>query len=671
MHWMKKKFNIRRKPLYLTGGILAGLAACLALIIAFFPMDYIRAKISGTAGSRFGRDVVVDGPLTIDWHWRTPHVKAEKIRVANIKGAKEADMASADRIEFTFRLWPLLLGRLEIPSLEIDHPVVNLERMADGTKNWNFSDATEAGVVANAALPDDRHDMPLISSLSVTEGEVTYRDIGRDINIRMKLDSIEGEEKRSQQRFSLNGEGTVQGQKAQIKASGGSLNLLRNTNKPFPLKVEIDIGGTRFMTDGTFTDPIQLKGIDARLELGGANLADLFYLIHVPLPPTPNYSLKGQLQKEGELWSFNGFNGRVGGSDLSGNVTYTAESERPELAGKLFSNKLDVKDLGGLVGFQPSGPKKVVKGEDVLPDMKINLKRLRAGDLDLTLDAKKLNAPGWPLNDMHTRIKLVDGLLRFKPLEFGAADGRVAGFLELDGRKEMPYIKTDLDFQSLSLKRFFKGSSFEEFSKGTFGGRVELAGPGRSSAEFLGNSNGRIVAVMSGGKISLKLVEAIDLDIAELAPLMLGEDKTTDIRCGVGDFAVRKGILDSRVFVLDTTDTSIKGDAKINMNTEKIDVEIDAKPKDVSIFSIQSKIKVTGKMSDPKIMIDPMSTFLRGAGAVLLGAIAPPAALLPFIEVGLGKDNDCSKLIGSTKKPLKPVIEARKLQKKENTANNE
>ncbi|MDF3023399.1 MAG: AsmA family protein [Alphaproteobacteria bacterium] len=176
---------------------------------------------------------------------------------------------------------------------------------------------------------------------------------------------------------------------------------------------------------------------------------------------------------------------------------------------------------------------------------------------------------------------------------------------------------------------------------------------------------------MSGGKISLKLVEAIDLDIAELAPLMLGEDKTTDIRCGVGDFAVRKGVLDSRVFVLDTTDTSIKGDAKINMNTEKIDVEIDAKPKDVSFFSIQSKIKVTGKMSDPTIMIDPMSTFLRGASAVLLGAIAPPAALLPFIEVGLGKDNDCSKLIGSIKKPLKPVIEARKLQKKENTANNE
>ncbi len=667
---MKKKLHIRRKPVYWTGGILAGIAAAITLFIAFFPIDYIRAKISGTAGARFGRDVVVEGPLTIDWHWRTPHVTAEKIRVSNIKGAKEADMASADRIEFTFRLWPLLIGRLEIPSLEIEHPVVNLERTKEGVKNWNFSDASEAGVVVNAALPDDRHDMPLISSLSVTEGEVTYLDSGRDINIRMKLDSIEGQEKRAQQKFSLNGEGTVQGQKAQIKASGGSLNLLRNTNEPFPLKIEIDIGKTRFMTDGTFTDPIQLKGIDAKLELGGENLADLFYLIHVPLPPTPTYSLKGQLQKDGELWTFAGFTGRVGASDLSGKVTYTAESERPELAGTLVSNKLDVKDLGGLIGLQPSQPKKV-KGQDVIPDMNINLKRLRAGDLDLTLDAKKLNAPGWPLSDMHTRIKLVDGLLRFKPLEFGAADGRVAGFIELDGRKDIPYIKTDLDLQRLSLKRFFRGSSFEEFSKGTFGGRIELAGSGRSSAEFLGNSNGRVVAVMSGGKISLKLVEAADLDIAQLTPLVLGEDKTTNIRCGVGDFAVRKGVLNSRVFVLDTSDTTIKGDAKINMKTEKLDVEIDAKPKDASIFSLQSKIKITGKMSNPTIMIDPASTLLRGAGAVLLGAIAPPAALLPFIEIGLGKDNDCAKLIGSTKKPLKPVIEARKPEKKQNTANNE
>lgn len=668
---MKTKLRIRRKPLYWTGGIIAGLAACVALLVIFFPVDFIRTKISGTAASRFGRDVVVEGPLQIDWHWRTPRVRAEKIRVSNIKGAKEADMASADRIEFTFRLWPLMIGRLEVPSLEIDHPVVHLERQGDGTKNWDFSDATEAGVVVNAALPDDRHDMPLINQLSVKDGEVSYRDIGRDIDLRMKLDSIEGREKRGQGKFSLSGEGTVQGQKAQITASGGSLNLLRNSNEPFPLKVEIKIGATRFMTDGTFTDPIQLKGLDARLELAGANLADLFYLIHVPLPPTPSYSLKGQLQKEGELWTFAGFTGRVGGSDLSGKVTYTAEAERPELAGALVSNKLDVKDLGGLVGLQPSQPKKVVKGQDVLPDMNINLKRLRAGDLDLTLDAKKLNAPGWPLNDMHTRIKLVNGLLRFKPLEFGVADGRVAGFIELNGRKNVPYIKTDLDLKKLSLKRFFKGSNFEEFSKGTFGGRIELAGSGRSSAEFLGNSNGRVVAVMSGGKISLKLVEAIDLDIAELTPLIFGEDRTTNIRCGVGDFAVRKGVLNSRVFVLDTTDTTIKGDAKINMKTEKLDVEIDAKPKDVSIFSLQSKIKVSGKMSDPKIMIDPMSTFLRGAGAVLLGAIAPPAALLPFIEIGLGKDNDCSKLIGSTRKPLKPAVEAKRPEKKENTAYNE
>lgn len=666
---MKNRLQIRRKPIYWTGGIVAGLALCVALIIAFFPIDFIREKISGTAGSRFGRDVVVDGPLEIDWHWRTPRVRAEKIRVSNIKGAKDTDMASADRIEFTFRLWPLLIGRLEIPSLEIDHPIVNLERQADGTKNWNFSSATEAGVVANAALPDDRHDMPLINELSVKEGEVAYRDIARDINLRMKLDSIEGREKRGLERFSLKGEGTVQGQKAHIAASGGSLNLLRDTSEPFPLKIEIRIGKTRFMTDGTFTDPIQLKGLDARLELAGANLADLFYLIHVPLPPTPTYSLKGQLQKEGELWTFAGFTGRVGGSDLSGKVTYTAESERPELAGTLVSSKLDVKDLGGLVGLQPSQPKKVVKGEDVIPEMNINLKRLRAGDLDLTLDAKKLNAPGWPLNDMHTRIKLVNGLLRFEPLEFGVADGRVSGFIQLDGRKDVPYIKTDLDLQRLSLKRFFRGSSFEEFSKGTFGGRVELAGPGRSSAEFLGNSNGRMVVVMSGGKISLKLVEAMDLDLAELAPLMLGDDRTTDIRCGVGDFAVRKGVLNSRVFVLDTTDTTINGEARINMKTEKLDVEIDAKPKDMSIFSLQSKIKVTGKMSDPKIMIDPMSTFLRGAGAVLLGAIAPPAALLPFIEIGLGKNNDCAKLIGATKKPLKPVIEAKKPSKKDSTVN--
>jgi len=664
MRRMEKPRSRLRKVAYGIAGLLGVIVVCIALIIAFFPLDLVRDKLVGTANSRFGREVAIEGPLTIDWHWTTPRLHAEKIRIANVAGSKTQNMAEIEQLDLTIKLWPLLVGRTVIPSLEILRPVISLERSADGKKNWEFSKATEAGAVADAALPDDRHDVPLISELKVTEGSVSYVDIGREIDIKMKLDSIEGQQTKRKRHFSLEGDGKIQGQKATVKASGGSLNLLRDSNEPFPLKIEIKIGATHLNGEGTFKDPVKLEGLDAKLDLGGANLADLFYLMHVPLPPTPGYNLKGHLKKEGDLWTFKGFSGRVGDSDLSGNVVYNGEPERPILSGSLHSNRLDVKDLGGLVGFQPKARKKVVKGGDVLPDMQINLKRLRAGDMDLTLDAKKLNAPGWPLSDMRTRIKLTAGLLRLKPLEFGVADGRVRGYLELDGRKDVPFVKTDIDLQRLSLKRFFSGSNFEEFSKGTFGGRVELAGSGRSSAEILGNSNGRVVAVMSGGKISLKLIEAADLDIAELLPL-LGDDKTTEIRCGVGDFAVRKGVLDSRVFLLDTVDTTVKGDAKINLKNETLDVVVDAKPKDVSIFSLQSKILVRGKMSKPKISIDASSAFLRGASAVLLGAIAPPAALLPFIEIGVGKDSNCGKLIGSTKKPLRPQLENKPSSKNE------
>ncbi len=637
-----------------TGGVMAALVLCVALAYQSLPEGYARGKLAGSIGDRIGRDFSFEGPLDISWHWTTPRIRAHGVRIANIPGSDVEDMVNIDEVDLRIKMWKLLAGNVDIPAIHIVRPRIYLEKTDAEHKNWEFPALSGANAAVGAALPDDRGDMPLIGVLRIEGGQLVYKDVPRGLDVTLDMETVRGKSDSGAEVFNFSGTGSLEGQKFDVKAEGGSLELLRDTSKEFPLTMTLTVGKSKLFVDGTFTDPVKLTGLDTELRLEGANLADLFYLMHIPFPPTPTYDLKGHLAKEGDIWTFNSFAGRVGGSDLSGDLVYDASGERPLLKGKMASKRLDVADLGGLIGLEQGGGKtKTAARDKILPDTPLDLKRLRAGDMDITLSAQKLNAPGWPLSDMKTHIKLVDGQLDLAPLHFGVAEGTADGFLSLNGQKDVPHIKTDLTLRKLSLKRFFSGSAFAEFSKGTFNGRVQLAGGGQSFAKFLGNSDGRVVVTLSAGKISLLLIEATDIDIAELMPLFFGKDKTTDIRCGIGDFTVDNGHLKSKVFVLDTEDTNVRGKAAIDLKDETIDASIDAHPKDPSILSLQSKILVVGKLGDPTVTLDPATTGVRGAGAVLLGALNPLAAIIPFIGLGTGEDSDCQQLFEDAKAPQK------------------
>src|SRR5260370_6918702 len=95
---------------------------------------------------------------------------------------------------------------------------------------------------------------------------------------------------------------------------------------------------------GTLTAPARLAGLDLRLWLQGVSMAHLYPLTGVPLPETPPYAterrLVGQFRKEGKVFSYENFTGRVGDSDVSGSLAYACRNPRPFLPAQLLSNLL-------------------------------------------------------------------------------------------------------------------------------------------------------------------------------------------------------------------------------------------------------------------------------------------------------------------------------------------
>lgn len=663
----------QHKILTALGAIVVILLLALIAII-LFSEPLIRSITETKGGEKIGRELKIDGAFNIHWHWIYTEVRAEKIRVGNAPGYPEPNMLTIDTLNFTFKPLKLLVGKLEFGDIILNKPYLILDKKSAEDMNWNFPTLSKANLASQAALADNRHDFPIIQKLEVKEGQLIYHDAVKGLNLDVSLDSLNGEggrqqsdnttddeRKRFEKGFKIAGSGSMQKQPFKLSAMGGSLETLRDSSKAFPLNVKLTMGPTQVVVDGTFQDPVKLTGINASLHIKGHSMADLFYLTAIPLPITPPYTLDGQLTKKGGVWGYNNFKGKVGGSDLSGDLSYDTSKEHGFLKANLFSSVLDSQDLGGFIGLSPSGENAAPEQKQaaaekqanpkLIPDVPLKLERLRATDLDVTLKATKINAPSLPFKGMEVRFDLQDGLLKLDPLNVVLADGTIDGAIEINAKENIPPMKMNLNVHKLSLGQFFNNTRFAKTTQGFFGGKINLSGTGASLADVLASSNGELTLIMSGGKISQLLVEASDLDFAQALPLFFGEDKPTKIRCGVTDFDVKDGILTSKVVVLDTNDSLLMGNVGINMKRETINAKLDAKPKDSSIFSAQIPITVSGKLKTPSIGLDTKKAGKKGAVAVALGSLlAPFAALLPFIEKGGAENADCRALIENAQK---------------------
>jgi len=141
-------------------------------------------------------------------------------------------------------------------------------------------------------------------------------------------------------------------------------------------------------------------------------------------------------------------------------------------------------------------------------------------------------------------------------------------------------------------------------------------------------------------------IEGAGLDLGEALGITVTEDAAVPIRCVVGDLPITNGVAEVKTLVFDTMDSKITGDGKINLAEETIDIEILAHPKDPSLLSARTPLLIGGTFAEPTFGLDPVPLATRGAAAAALGVVLTPiAALIPFIELGLGEKSNCAKLI--------------------------
>jgi AsmA family protein len=78
-----------------------------------------------------------------------------------------------------------------------------------------------------------------------------------------------------------------------LQLVGGSALMLCETDKSYPVGLGVAYGETRLTVKGTIQDPFQYTGADLLLSLAGHDLSEIFPLLEIPGPSTPQYRISG------------------------------------------------------------------------------------------------------------------------------------------------------------------------------------------------------------------------------------------------------------------------------------------------------------------------------------------------------------------------------------------
>lgn len=632
-------------------GVIAALLLVLAVgVVLLIGTPFFAAKAGAFITNKSGRNIALDGKIEAHlWH-KEPRFIFHQVKIGNADWAQNPTMFEADRIEFSIRPWELLRLRVVLPELIIEQPKLSLEKNTQGQANWNFSQNPQAEA-GKAVVPNSRGSIPVIGSLEITDGELNYKDAGKNIDTTLKIATVEGESKRHD--LKVEGQGTYQQDKFEIAFTGGSALQLRESEQPYPFHLHTTAGSTTADVNGTVQDPVTMEALDVMLGLEGASLSDLFPLTGIALPPTPHYKLEGHLTKDKDtVWTLDDIKGRMGSSDIRGKAVWHAEDKPPYLEGDLVSESLDMRDLGGFVGAH----KKPASAERVIPDAPLDISRMMAMNADVTFKGTHIKTPEL-LDNFLMKVHLENGVLILDPISFGIAKGKIDSRLKIEGKATPPAADLDVHFERLSLEGLFRGlaDKFGEdnVSAGRIGGRAKLQGFGKSLHEILSTSDGQIDFGMEGGMLSQLLMQLAGLDVYRAAGLLLDGDKPTPINCIIADFAVDDGMMRTQEFLIDTGVSTIKGDGSMNLKDENVDIVLKSYPKKPSLLSLRSPISLGGTLKHLRFGVDPASLVVRGGAAALLGAAAPPAALLAFVGPGMGEDSHCTALINSQPKEAK------------------
>lgn len=624
---------------------------------------FLRAPLQRQINSLTTVPVALDGRFRARFIF-SPHLAVEDITVGAGGGVDVPHLLKAHDFDLHWRwsdLWRASQGgALRLASLEAATIDAHAVRLKSGAASWDVVPQN-----AEKSPPESEpNPLPQIDRLVLRDGDIGFKDAVLDVDLQAHVQ----QDAQAHPGLPWQGEakGKYRGAAVQLKVEAGAdLPLLIDTSRSqplTPLHAKGTIGSTQFDFEGAAGALWAGQGVDGQLKISGRSLQTSAEPLGVTLPETPPYSVDAHIVRQGAKWFIVTDSTKVGSSALTAQLQFDTGATPPRLSGALGGKRLALADLAPSIGAD----KPPRRSGRVLPDEPFDLPSLDRMDANVVFDLDQLDfgTPNLaPVQDLKGHLVLAGSLLTLSDLSARVAGGRLSGSTALSAKADTPLWHAALKFEGVDLDTWVRGLSKGEakdktgatpnaqsYMSGTLNASISLKGQGRSVADLLGSANGQLRVRVSDGQLSQLITEAAGLDVAQALGMLIKGDAPLKLRCAAIDAVVQDGVVKTRHGVLDNADSTLLLQGGVSLKDEALHLRVVSKPKDFSPLSLRTPVTVTGPLGQPNVGIEAKGLIARAIGALALGALAPPAALLAFMDVGNPEEAaPCAQVLTSPK----------------------
>jgi hypothetical protein len=278
----------------------------------------------------------------------------------------------------------------------------------------------------------------------------------------------------------------------------------------------------------------------------------------------------------------------------------------------------------------------------LLPTTPISVPKVHAADVHLTYRGDKIIGKDVPFDAIDVKLDIVDGNIHLSPVRLAIGDGSLDGTIDLKPVDNELEANANVTARNINIGRLLATAGLGN-GAGAIDGTAKVEGRGASLSAVLAHGDGGFRAVMQkGGDISSLLVDLMGLEVGKALFAAIGIPEKEAITCALADFQLRRGILASRALEVGTTDHVITGGGRIDLAREVLELTLRTDARHFTIGTLATPIIISGSFKHLDFAPAPEAT-VRGAAAIGLGVLFPPAALLPTIQFGVGDGSPCAE----------------------------
>lgn len=344
----------RAIPTSFVGRGLLALGAMLlltALVVALLPDRVWKELIVSIASHRTHRHASIEGAVHVRVFRWYPDLSVEGFQLANADWKPGTPMLRIAKFDATVSLASLLRLNPVFTQIRVQEPVIDLERDADNRANWDFSSPGAREPMQR----DNSHPtrLPVIKQLILSGGALSVSDAMRKLKFKGQISVAENQSGAEDSALKVRGSGVLNGKPFDLRVDGGPL-WEADSAKPYTFDAAVTAADIKLRAHTTIPHPFDLIAVTSHFELSGKDLADVYYLTGLALPNTPPYEVSGTLARNDLKFNVDNFKGRLGKSDIGGQLSVDTAPERPKLTANLVSQSLNLADLAAPLGTQAS-----------------------------------------------------------------------------------------------------------------------------------------------------------------------------------------------------------------------------------------------------------------------------------------------------------------------------